>query len=289
MAYKILVTGSTGILGSSLVPFLINQGYEISTHAKSTNADFIFDLSRKDLTFDLLRSIKPNIIINLAALTDVDYCERRFDIAYSANTLIPEIFSSWIKIEDPTCHLIHLSTDHVYDCPGLNTEENIKILNCYALSKYAGELALSGTNSTIIRTNFIGLSHSSRSSFTDWLYQSLHASEKISVFEDISFNPISINRLVELIGLMVTNKPGGIYNIGSRGSITKADFCLEFSKAFNIPSNKFIRVNSSDSVLINVMRPKNMCMNISKLENRLKIVMPKLIDTIQEVSKEYVN
>ena len=211
---NILITGATGLLGSSLMPYLKNCGHKVITHGHTLHADFMFDLSSREKTYRMLSEIQPTVIINLVSLTSVERCEERVDLAYLINTSTIENIVYWLQTSKENCHLIQISTDHVYDGDGvdLNTEDNISITNNYAFSKYAGELAATRVPSTILRTNFVGRSKvSHRESLTDWVYDNLTAGKHVEVLDDVYFSPLSITKLVEIIELVMKKKM-----IGSR-------------------------------------------------------------------------
>jgi dTDP-4-dehydrorhamnose reductase len=89
----------------------------------------------------MVGKVEPEIIVNLAALTNVDLCERHPQLAYLSNVKIVENLASSIRNLPIRCHLVHLSTDQVYDGAGPHKEEDITLSNYYAFSKYASELA----------------------------------------------------------------------------------------------------------------------------------------------------
>jgi len=284
----ILITGASGLLGSSLAPHLKSQGRTILTHAHSKPADFIENLTEEKKTFKLLDHTKPKIIINLIGLTDVERCQNNPHEAYLLNTKSVENISQWIIRKNPSCHLIQISTDQVYDGPGLHTEQQVTITNFYAFSKYAGELAAAQVPSTIIRTNFVGRSKTDyRESFTDWALKTLKSQKQINVFKDIYFNPLSLTKLVEIIDLVIQRKPLGIFNIGSRNGMSKSDFVFAFAKILDIPTQAIRRINSSEASFLKTYRPKNMLMNCSHFENTMGITMPNLKDVIESTAREY--
>ena len=165
---NILITGATGLLGSSLYPHLNKCGYEVKTHARANHADFMFDLSNRVESYEMLTQLQPSVIINLCSLSNVDLCENHVDLAYLANTRTVENLAHWIRIAGAECHFVQISTDHVYDGVGPHVEDEITITNNYAFSKYAGELAAVRVPCTILRTNFVGRSKvAHRESLTD--------------------------------------------------------------------------------------------------------------------------
>ena len=285
---KILVTGATGLLGSSLVPYLKKFGYMVVTHANTTQADVMFDIADRVKTHEILEQIQPDVIVNLVGLTNVELCEDQVNLAYLANTRTVENLAHWIQSAKEDCHLVQISTDHVYDGMWLHTEDNVTITNNYAFSKYAGEIAALRVKSTILRTNFVGLSQVSyRESLTDWVYKSMVGSKQVQVLNDVYFSPLSITALVQMIELVLQKKPIGTYNLGSHIGMSKADFAFAFAECLKLPTNTMTRIQSSEAKFFRAYRPKDMRMDSSKFENVLGIKLPNLTDLIQPLAKEY--
>lgn len=285
---KILITGATGLLGSSLVPYLKKMGYAVVTHAHTAQADCVFDLSDQKKSFEQLTQTQPSVIINLVGLTSVELCEEQANLAYLTNTRTVENLSHWIQASGADCHLVQISTDHVYDGVGLHREDAVTLTNYYAFSKYAGELAASCVSSTILRTNFVGRSKvSHRESLTDWVYNSLAKKQQVQVLSDVYFSPLSITSLVEMIELVVQKKPIGIYNLGSRNGMSKADFDFAFAECLSLPTNTMTRIETSQARFLKAYRPRDMCMDSSKFENVMGIKLPNLMDLIQQMAQEY--
>jgi dTDP-4-dehydrorhamnose reductase len=286
---KILILGATGLLGSSLVPHLMNSGHNIVTHSrKKGTSDFIFDLNDCDTTFKFLTQIQPSLIINLVGLTSVESCQEDTHASYLVNTRTVENLSRWVKQSSYPCHLIHISTDQVYDGDGPHTEENITLTNNYALTKYAGEIAAAQVQSTILRTNFVGRSKvSSRESLTDWVHAALTGNKNIQVLKDVLFSPLSMETLVEMIELVIQYKPIGVYNLGSKKGMSKADFDFEFAESLGLPTHRMIGIPSSEASFLHAYRPKDMRMDCSKFEKLLGIKLPTLRDEIKRSAGEY--
>ena len=286
---KILILGSTGLLGSTLVPFLKAGGYNIVTHArKKGSADFIFDLDNWDMSCEFLTQINPALIVNLVGLTSVEFCQQETHAGYLTNTHTVENLSRWINQSSATCHLIQISTDHVYDGVGPHTEENVTLTNNYALTKYAGEIAAAKVQSTILRTNFVGRSKVSyRQSLTDWVYESLIARRDAQVLSDVLFSPLSMETLSEMIELVIRDKPIGVYNLGSNEGMSKADFDFYFAKKLLLPLDSMKRINISEATFLQAYRPRDMRMNCTKFENFFGIKLPNLIDEITKTTEDY--
>uniref|UniRef100_UPI004047AF76 dTDP-4-dehydrorhamnose reductase family protein n=1 Tax=Polynucleobacter sp. TaxID=2029855 RepID=UPI004047AF76 len=287
---KVLILGSSGLLGCTLTPIIKNCYSEVITQSKNGASDFKVDLSDCESAHKMLDEVKPSIIINLVGLTDVDLCERDPNFAYLVNVSVVENIVEWISSSDIKCHLIHISTDHVYDGSELHTEKHVTLKNTYALTKYAGELAARLTPSTILRTNFFGPSYcKNRISFTDWIYGALKDGIETKVYEDIFFSPISMSTLAELIKICINKKPIGVFNIGTHDGMSKADFAFHFSRELSITNHKLIRSLSNEHGILKACRPKGMTMNVLKLEKSIGIDLPELRQEIKKIVREYKN
>ena len=282
--YKILVTGASGLLGTSLVPYLIECGQTVFALSRATGTDLV----NSEQAIAVFEKINPDIIVNLAALTNVDECEIKPHLAYLMNVKIVENITKWIKLERK-CHLIQISTDQVYDGDVAHKEDGITLTNYYGFSKYAGELATSDITSCILRTNFFGVSKNKhRNSFSDWIVKELLKERKITVFDDVKFSPLSITNLVKFILLAINKKKNGIFNLGAVDSMSKATFAFAFAEELGL-STKYITRGCIKDVKLSAPRPKNMSMDSSFFATTFEVNLPSLTEEILNVSREYKN
>ena len=287
---RILLIGSTGLLGTALSSELKSNEFEVVTVSRSGPSDVRADVSNKLSLFDSLPESGRtfHVAINLAALTSVEGCEDRPELAHRTNTATVENIAYWIKERSPNTHLIQLSTDHVYEGLGPHKESDVTLVNTYALTKFAGELAAKIVPSTILRTNFVGSSEAtSRQGLTDWLYDSLTREEHIQVLNDVLFSPVSISTLCSVIKEVVRQRPVGVFNIGSSEGMSKADFDFAFADQVGLPVKYMSRIEASTAKFLRARRPLDMRMDSSKLEGELGIKLPSLLDEIRKVAKEY--
>lgn len=274
---RIVILGASGLLGSTLMPKLKSKYSKVYSVGRSHENDFICNAVNYPALEKILNEINPDIIINLAALTDVDFCEINPNDAYGINTKIVENIALWINQSFDKCHLIQISTDQVYDSPELSKENDISLKNYYAFSKYAGDLAACNVPSTTLRTNFFGKSKcSTKISFTDWLFNSFNSEDEFYLFNDIFFCPISIETLCDVIEKVIILRPEGIFNLGSNDGLSKSEFAIIFASELNLKTDHAHITSIEDVNFINAYRPKDMRMNVCKIEECLKIVLPSL-------------
>lgn len=291
MSKNILILGSSGLLGSSLVNFFKKNNINVSCHSRSNNLKLSADLTNKKASLSMLRNSCPDVVINLTGLTDVDYCEKFPQEAYISNVKIIENIKNYFIIDNPNCHLIHISSDHVYNGSGHKKINEINIQNFYAFSKYAGELvALScGKNVSVLRTNFFGYSLcDKRKSFTDWLYNAAKSKNHINVFNDVLFSPLSMHSLSKYIKLIIDMGPTGLVNVGSNEGMSKADFAYKFVNKLNLDCSFMKRINLSKAEFFKTKRPFDMRMDSTSFEKTFNIELPKLTEEIALATKDYI-
>jgi len=254
---KIIVTGASGLLGSRLVKILKKKNFEHYSLGFKNENIISCDLTKINKFKKLYSQIKPDIIVNLACLSDVDRCESNLKEAISLNSIIPKNISQ-ISGNDKL-KVIHISTDHLYNARGMNKENNIKLINNYAFTKFLGEkYILKNKNSIILRTNFFGKSISYKESFSDWILKN-YKNKSFRAFNDVYFNPVSISTLCEVIIKLFTSKLGGTFNIGSETVISKYEFSKLLLQAHKI-EHKLKKINL-ESANLKSKRPKFMGMN----------------------------
>jgi dTDP-4-dehydrorhamnose reductase len=281
---KILVLGASGMLGTSLVPHLTARGHSVSSHGR--RGDMVADLGDAVATLALMRRASPEVVINLAGLTDVDRCESHPKEAWLSNVLSAE--NAAAASVAVGAHLIHMSTDQVYDQDACSEESQACPGNYYAMSKYAGELAALGAGATVLRSNFFGLSrHPTRLSLTDWLFSALIEGRPVQVFDDVRFSPLSIATLCEMIAIAALRRERGIFNLGSHAGMSKADFAFAFANVLGLKTTVMSRSLAAHATFLKAWRPKAMCMDSRRFEEVFGQVLPDLQAEIQRAAKDY--
>ena len=286
---KILILGAGGLLGTYFLDRVPPAGWEIIGHNRRNISQANADLTCQFSTAKMLDAIQPDVILNLVALTDVEKCEKQPNEAYLTNVKSVESLVAWQVESRRDVHLIHISTDQVYDGPGPHSEECICLTNHYAASKYASEIAARQTNGTVIRTNFFGRSRrAGRTSFTDWLHDALSHDREITLFDDVYFSPVSMATLCDAIEAVINQNLRGLYNIGSKQGVSKAEFGHRFAEALGLPVAHIARGSVSAAEFLKTYRPRDMRMASERFELASGLVLPCLIDEILAVSKEYL-
>ena len=284
----VFIAGGTGLLGSYLVQYLKKNNFNVIAHGYSNAQHCVCaDLTNLSQTTNILNKIAPDYIINLSALTNVDECEKSPQKAYLLNVHIVENIAHWIRVQNKQCQLIQVSTDMLYNNNRgfIAQEKNINITNMYAMTKYAGELAALSVDAVVLRTNFFG--HSSlatRKSFSDWLLNAFYQKNKIKLFTDVYFSPLTMSCLSDNILLVMRKFQSGIYNLGSHQGLSKAGFAQCLAQYLNIDLS-FVDYVKASSVNLMAKRPNDMRMDVSLFEATFNTQLPCLKEEIEKVGQ----
>ena len=287
---KILIFGSSGLFGKNLQHRLSKDKYSLILHSRNNNSYLSFNLFNQKEIEKCLNLHEPDVVINLVAMTDVDQCESNPQEAYFSNSLIPHNIAQSLINVNKDIYLIQFSTDHLYDSASPSKEGDVIIKNIYALSKFCGDMAaLQYPKSIVMRTNFFGKSiQNSRDSFSDWIFNSLRNKIKIKLLNDVFFSPLSINSLIGIIENLTHHQPTGIFNVGSRSGLSKADFGVMFAKMLNLNLNLIESISYKEANFYNANRPLDMRMNVSKYEDFFNETLPFLEEEVFFVVKDYL-
>ncbi|MBT5400065.1 SDR family oxidoreductase [bacterium] len=270
---RILITGAGGLLTPYLVEAASKYG-EVLTSSRN-NGDFHCDLSNPHEVKALLNFSHPDWVIHSAGYTDVDECQKYPTKAEKSN------FHSAINLANSLnseASLVVISTDQVYpDTKGLHKEENTGPVNIYGSTKLLGERSLLKHNRTVVlRTNMFGKSKTkNRSSIDDFMIGKMKGQSELVLFSDLLFSPLHMSTIADLILLILSKSIFGVYNLGSRNGVSKADFGFMLANYFEL-STAHVSVGKSSDFLIRAPRAKDLRLDVNRIEKALGISMPTL-------------
>ena len=230
------------------------------------------NLFSKNSVQKILEIYEIDIVLNCIGLTNIEFCENNPIEAFKVNSELPGIIAK--ACNSSNTKLIHISTDHFFDDKNIlhSEDDEVRLLNNYAKSKYQGELeVLTNCHSSIIcRTNFFGYGPAYKNSMSDWIEEAAKNNSKIVLFNDVFFTPVSGKNLAFYAHKLVENNFSGIFNISSDKRISKFEFGKLLCNKLNIPSNSILE-GSIDDRLDLVRRPKSMGLSNAKLTKAIKI------------------
>jgi dTDP-4-dehydrorhamnose reductase len=287
---RVGITGATGLLGSNLL-HLSPQEWEIvglthtypvsqiqHTRLSFVQGDLVADAQAACTAFD-----SCDVIVHTAALTNVDQCEEKPDIAHSFHVTATSALAQHAK--KIGAHFIHISTDHIFDGERGDYAENDVPAPCnvYAQTKLDAESAVEqvGGPHTIIRTNFFGYNLQQKTDLAGWMVSTLKKGQQLRLFTDARFSPILANVLVECIQEIVTRGIFGLFHIGSRDGCSKYEFGMRLASVLGYDTSH-IKPVSIDEVGFRAVRPKDLTLNTSHAQRVLDAPLPTVEESIAQ-------
>lgn len=279
---KILVTGANGQLGSELN--ILSSFYpEHNWVFTDINELDISDLNNLELNINL---IKPDLIINCAAYTNVDKAETERELAMSINFSAVDILSKWSAFNNSK--LIHISTDYVFDGNSSTPiTENAKTnpINFYGLTKLKGEkICLKNDfNSIVIRTSWVYSSFGRN--FVKTMLNLMSEKDNLNVINDQIGSPTYAKDLAKIIVKIINYKDWipGLYQYSNEGEISWFDFANSIKKIAGY-STEINPISSSD-FLTQAKRPSYSLLDKSKIKNTFGITIPKYETSLENCIK----
>ena len=279
-----MITGSSGQLGNSLGK-VFKSRYDLvftSRTKPNENINYFLDITNSLLVKDMVSAISPDIIINLAALTNVDLCESNPNLAHAINFQGVKNLVNVFK--GP---IIHLSTDYVFDGKLGQYKENdiINPINVYGVTKYKAEKILleKSKESLVIRTNVLyDYQSKAKSSFLNWVVDSLKRGEKIKVVDDQFNNPTWTDSISVVIDRAIKADLNGLIHWGDFDWISRYDFANKIADKFNLQSNLIEPIKTEELNQV-APRPLNGGLDTTLAQDLLRLEPPQIDDCLNQI------
>lgn len=226
---KIIVTGSNGLLGQKLI-YALKDRNDIELIATSLGNNRItnkegytyesLDITNKAEVTAIIEKYLPDVVINTAAMTNVDACESKKEECWALNVTAVQYIVEALENGKSSAQLIHLSTDFVFD--GDKGSEYVETdtpnpQSYYALSKFESEKIVqqSKIKWAIVRTIIVYgiVDNMSRSNIVLWAKDALTKGQKINVVDDQFRAPTLAEDLAEGCILIADNRATGIFHL----------------------------------------------------------------------------
>ncbi|MEQ8478130.1 NAD(P)-dependent oxidoreductase [Fulvivirga sp.] len=243
---RILITGSNGLLGQKLIKLLCDEGMEVIATSRGTNrlpndGQYQYeslDIVNQQQVLDVVSKYKPDVIINTAAMTNVDQCESEKEACWDLNVNAVKYLIEACEVTGT--HLLHVSTDFIFDGSHgpLTEEEAPNPISYYGESKLAAEKLVTESQIkwSIARTVLVyGIAHDmSRSNIVLWVKNSLEAGKAINVVNDQWRTPTLAEDLAMGCYLIASQSATGIYNISGEELMTPYDIAIKTAEYFQL-------------------------------------------------------
>ncbi|MCG2728030.1 MAG: sugar nucleotide-binding protein [Candidatus Methanoperedenaceae archaeon] len=161
----------------------------------------------------------------------------------------------------------------------------------YAKSKLAGEDAVRSEieDSLIVHTNIYGWNmQQGKQSLAEWILKRFENGEAVPGFHDVTFTPILVNDLSDVILDMIGVGLKGLYHVAGSEPCSKYDFALRLAEIFGF-QNALVRLASIEDSLLKAPRPKNTSLKTEKVSQELGRMMPDLNSGIRHFNRLLVS
>ena len=277
---QILLLGKNGQVGKALVPLLQPLGDVIAVGHED------LDLADSDKLRGMLRSHRPDIVVNTAAYTNVDRAETEKEIAWTVNAEAPGIMmeelNAWKGV------LIHFSTDYVFD--GTKHEQyveddTVNPINEYGKAKLDGERLIRerGDRYLILRTGWVYAEDSQN--FISKVLQWATTQETLRIVDDQVGSPTWATMLAEQTARLLATRTipdfveekAGIYHFVGKGAVSRYDLTRKLlhllSSRVKVKTTVIVPVKSSDFPSL-APRPSYSALDCTKFERAFDVSLP---------------
>lgn len=277
---KVLITGAKGMLGQDMVAEFQKRDYEV--HAADHKALDITDIQAVRAA---ITALKPDIVVNCAAYTNVDKAESEPEIAMRVNGLGPRNLA--LACEATGAVLLHISTDYVFDGEKEGPYEiwdTPNPINAYGKSKLWGENYVRSLMHRyfIVRTSW--LFGKGGKNFVTTMLELAKRGEPIRVVNDQRGCPTYTVDLARACADLVESGCFGIYHVTNQGATTWYEFAKEILRCAGL------RVHAlpitSEELPRPARRPRNSELASFPLERLLRTLPGSWTDKLVEVIAE---
>ncbi len=255
---KILITGSNGLLGQKLIKLLAaNNNVELLATSKGENRIKdkegyqyqSLDITNKEEVLNVVDGFNPDAIINTAAMTNVDACESDKELCWDLNVNAVKYFIE--ASEKNNSHLIHLSTDFIFDGEQGPYKEvdQPNPLSYYGESKYEAEKLLAASNIkwSIARTIIVYgiVDDMSRSNIVLWAKEALEKGNPLTIVDDQFRSPTLAEDLAMGCYLIAEKQAEGIYHLSGKNVMSIIDLVYKVADFYGLDKSIVTPIKSA--------------------------------------------
>jgi dTDP-4-dehydrorhamnose reductase len=303
---RILVIGGGGQVGTKIVEqakerFDVYATYQTRKPSLEESRIFKADKRDRDKTIEIFDEVNPEVVIDTAAIHNVDYCETHKDEAWKVNVEGTRNVADACKKQN--ARMIFVSTDYVFDGnKGLYTEEDsTNPISYYGVTKLEGERAVAEAlnNYAIARPSVIygyvptdqrESSSGKPLNFAMWLVQKLQRHETLTIVNDQYSSPTMADNLAEVLLKLGTTHNSGIYHTAGGTRLNRFELSVKLAERFGL-NRELIKPIATSQLKQLAKRPMDSSLSVDKIERELNLKMLKIEEALnlfyqQHITKE---
>ncbi len=294
---KVLITGCGGMLGKSVYKEFYSKYTDVLATDIDLNKDWLSYMDVRDIQQceEVFRKFNPDIVLHLAALTDLEYCETHQENSWKTNALGTENIA--ILSDKYNAELVYISTAGIFDGEQeyFNDFDKPNPLSIYAKSKYHGELFIQ----QMIKKHYIfragwmmGGGIEKDKKFIGKIFKQISQGKKeLFVVDDKLGTPTYTVNFASGIYSTIQTAYYGLYNQVCGGSCSRLDVAKSFIKYLGLENEIKVTKVSSDFFAKEYFAPRpysEKLINL-KLDARKINTMKNWEICLKEYSEEFKN
>lgn len=282
---KLLVTGSAGMLGLKLSGVALERGYEV-VGLDLANCDIAIDMTDDAALIAALGVVRPDVVVNCAAIVDVGHCEQDPLLSWRVNARCVGVMAHYCRSHH--VRLVQISTDH-YFCGDMDKKHDelapVTFLNEYARAKFAGEaFAAIGPTSLVLRTNIVGFRGRATKTFAEWAFDAVVHDREITLFRDAYVSTIDVRSFSGALLDMIERKESGLFNLANHDVFSKQALIECIARQLGVSLS---RAKTGSVAALSVARADSCGLDVSRAERALGYELPDLDQVVCNLVNEW--
>lgn len=283
---KILLIGATGMLGQAIRRRGRERDLDIIGVARS-GADYAIDVTDLKKLVALVDDLRPDVLVNAAAIVNLDVCERDPGMAYLVNARASSDLAHAAMAMGGK--YVFVSTDHYWRGDGAKAHDEyapVTLVNEYARTKYLGEtLTLTADNALVLRTNIVGCRRKAGApTFAEWVIGALTRREPLTLFDDVFTSSMHVDHFADAMFDLLGKDPVGVLNLASGEVSSKLAFVAALAAAMEIDLDW---AETGSGASMHPPRADSMGLDVSRAEALLGRSLPDRHATVARLVEEW--
>lgn len=286
---KILLTGASGLVGAAFAPLAARAGHEVTgiTGRWSETVPGTVGLLARDLTDPaaaaaLVRGIRPDAIVNAAALSEPAACAAAPERAQRLNVDFPAALAAAASAAG--ARFVHISTEQVFDgehAPYVRTA-SAQPLNLYGRQKLASEQAVRAADrrAAVVRAPLLfGNSPGGRRSVHEKLFEQWAAGRVARLYTDeVRQVCTAENFAAVLLALAARRDLAGVFQWAGAERVTRWDMGRSICTHFGVAEKWIEPMTRAENPEAAAARPRDLSLDVTPLDCELGVPRPTLAD-----------
>jgi dTDP-4-dehydrorhamnose reductase len=287
---RVFITGGSGLLGSKVAEIALERGFEVysgyNSHVPASGEPVKIDLVNPGSIIEAIESVKPDVIIHSAALTDVDRCEKEGELAYRINVEGTKVIAETAR--KLNSFMVYVSTDYVFDgSRGMYKEDDeANPVNYYGYTKLMGEKYCQDFCIARACVIYGAKPASGKVNFALWLIEKLEKGENVRIVTDQYITPTLNTNLAKMVLEVAEKEVRGVFHLAGSTRVSRFEFAQEIARTFGLDEN-LITPSKMDEINWIAKRPKDSSLDVSKATKYLN-EKPYTLSRALEILKEEV-